>query len=160
MLDETPEDDFRDPLSNYDPPTYRDPLEQALAEDPVTEIQYAPFATAPPSMTVSEAVRKLAELRAGCLLIEEDERLVGVFTDRDILDKIALEFGEVKDRPVSEFMTPKVVYVHETDPSASALAVMSVGNYRHVPLLDLNEKILGVVGPYRVTRYLQSRFES
>lgn len=149
------EEDFQDPLSNYEPRTYADPLEEALAEEPVTAIQHTPFLTVGPEATVAEALAKLAELKAACLLIVEDDRLVGVFTERDMLDKIALEYDDVKDRPVSDFMNAKVMYVHETDPTASALAVMAVGGYRHVPVLDLDEKVHGIIGPYRVTQYLQ-----
>ena len=153
-------DDFQDPLENYEPKTYDDPVEQALAEQTVEAMQHQPHATISPETTVSEAVHKLAGLHIACLLVEEDSKLVGVFSDRDVLDKVALEYDAIKDRPVSEVMTSNPVYVYETDPAAAALSVMAVSGYRHVPILDAQGHLTGIASPQRVTSLLQRFFES
>jgi len=80
-----------------------------------------------------------------------------VFSERDVLNKIADCFEQVKDQPVSQFMTPQPVVVHESDSSAKALNLMAVGGFRHVPLLDLDDKVVGVIGPRRITNYLKDR---
>ena len=151
-------DDFQDPLENYDPKTFDDPLEQALAEQSVMAIQHEPFSAVPQEMPVCEAVQKLASMHAACLLVEQDGQLVGVFSDRDVLNSVALEYDQVKDLPVSEVMTPQPVFVFESDSSAAALAVMADSGYRHVPILDLQHKITGIVSPQRVTGFLHSYF--
>jgi CBS domain-containing protein len=150
-------DEFQDPLENYDPKQYDDPLEHCLAEDSVLTIQSTPYASVPSSTPVSQAVKRLAELHVACLLVEDDGKLQGVFTDRDVLNNVALEYQQVKDRPVSEFMTPNPVYVNETDSVAAALCVMAVCGFRHVPVLRLDGKVLGIVSPQRVTNFLQER---
>ena len=88
-------------------------------------------------------------------MVEENGKLVGVFSDRDVLDKVALEFDAVKDRPVRELMTTNPVYVCETDTPAAALAVMAVSGFRHVPLVKLDETILGIISPQRVIKFLR-----
>ena len=148
-------DDFQDPLENYDPKVYQDPLEEALAEETVDRIRHEPMATISPDAPVHEAVRQLAGLHIACLLVEQEGKLLGIFSDRDVLDKVALEFDTVKDRPVRELMTAKPVYVYETDSSAAAFSVMAVAGYRHVPVLDLDQNLIGVVSPQRVTSFLQ-----
>lgn len=150
-----PQDEFLDPLENYDPPVYEDPLEQALAEESVMTIQATPYASVNENTPVGEALKKLVGDEIACLLVEDDEgRLVGVFTDRDVLNNVALEYEDVKDKPVRDVMTTKPVYVYQTDSAAAALCVMAVSGYRHVPVVDLNEKILGIISPKRVTQFL------
>jgi CBS domain-containing protein len=151
-------DAFRDPLENYDPKVYKDPLEEALAEKTVGEICHEPFVTISPEATVHEAVKKLAGLHVACLLVAEAGKLVGVFSDRDVLEKVALEFDDVKDRPLRELMTENPVYVYQTDSSAAALAVTAVCGFRHVPVLDLEHNVVGIVSPQRVTTFLEQHF--
>jgi len=164
MIDETSldpsPDDFQDPLENYEPKEYDDPLERALVEEKVTEIKATPFTSIASDATVEEAMRKLGELHHSCLLVEENGGLVGVFSDRDVLKKVALEYNEVKDRPVSELMTVDPVFVYETDSSAAALTVMAVLGFRHVPVLDLDDKIVGIISPQRVTEFLVSHIKT
>ncbi|MCA9069216.1 MAG: CBS domain-containing protein [Planctomycetaceae bacterium] len=149
------EDEFQDPLENYDPPTYSDPLEEALAQQLVTEIQATPFATVNQETPISEALGKLVGDDIACLLVSDDEgKLVGVFSDRDVLNHVALEFDEVKNQPVRTVMTADPVYVYETDSAAAALTVMAVSGFRHVPVVDLKEHILGIISPQRVTQFM------
>jgi CBS domain-containing protein len=147
-------ENFKDPLENYEPKTYEDPLEEALAEETVGAIRHEPYTSIPPSTPVHVAVQTLADLHIACLLIEEDRKLVGVFSDRDVLDKVALEYDEVKDQPVESVMTGNPIYVYDTDSPAAALAVMAVAGYRHVPVLNLDEELVGIVSPQRVTSFL------
>ena len=149
--------EFNDPLENYDPKQYNDPLERALAEDSVLNIQATPFASVPPETPIREAVQRLAEMNVACLLVEEDGKLLGVFTDRDVLYHVALEYDQVQDRPVREVMTADPVFVRETDSAAAALCVMAVSGFRHVPVLSLNEQVLGIVSPQRVTNFLREK---
>lgn len=146
---------FEDPLENYDPKTYDDPLQQAIAEESVLSIQHEPHASIHPDTTVAEAVEKLAADHVSCLLVEEDGKLVGVFTDREVLNKVALEIDR-NDRPVRELMTENPVFVYSHDPVASALCVMAASGFRHVPIVDTAERVVGIVSPQRVTNFLST----
>lgn len=148
-------EEFIDPLQNYDPKSYKDSLEQALAEESVTAIQCTPVATIDPDTPIHAAVKTLAGMQVACLLVEEDGRLVGVFSDRDVLDRIALEYEQVKDRPVSEFMTTDPIYAYESDSAAAALSIMAVSGVRHVPVTNIDQKVVGIVSPQRVTEFLR-----
>jgi len=148
---------FQDPLENYDPKQYDDPLERALAEENVTAIQSQPFAGVGPATPIAEALGKLVGEQIACLLVVDDGRLVGVFSDRDVLEKVALEYDQLKDRPVREVMSPDPVHVYETDSAATALTVMAVSGYRHVPVVDVQGNAIGIVSPQRVTAFLRER---
>jgi CBS domain-containing protein len=153
-------DKFQDPLENYEPKVYTDMLERALAEEKVIAIQYRPVATASPDTPVHEAIEELIKLHVGCLLIEEQGKLIGVFTDRDVLNKVALEYDQMKDKPVTEVMTPNPAFVYESDSSGAALSVMAVSGFRHVPVTDINQKVLGIISPQRVTTFLRKHLSS
>ncbi len=148
-------EEFQDPLENYDPEIYTDPLERALAEQQVSAIQHQPYASVSPETTVAEAVARLSEMQVACLLVEEEGKLVGVFSDRDALDKVSLEFNDIKDHPVRDAMTSDPIYVYEHDSAAAALSVMAVSGYRHVPVVDIDLNLVGIVSPQRVTAFLQ-----
>jgi len=154
-MNQSQPEEFQDPLENYDPKTYDDPLEQALAENLVEAIQHEPFVQIPDDTPVEQAVQQLAEMHVSCLLITRTDKLVGVFSDRDVLDRVALEYEQVKDQPVRNVMTTRPVYVYDTDSAAAVLTVMAVSGYRHVPVLSVDGQVVGIVSPQRVTSFLQ-----
>ncbi len=148
-----------EPLSdNPDAWAHGDPLETALATEPVSAIQHEPFIAIPPDMPIHDALALLAQHDISCVLVADGSQLVGLFTQRDVLDKVALEYEATKDRPVSEIMTKNPIVVYDTDSSAKALCVMATGGYRHVPVLDEDENIVGVVSPQRVAAFLERHF--
>ena len=152
-------DDWEDPLSNYEPPEYDDVLEEALAEHSVANIRSKPYAEIPPDKTIYEALQALTGLGVASLLVVEDGRLVGVFTERDVLEKVATRFDEIKELPVREVMTKDPIVVYETDPVATALGAIAAAGYRHVPVLDLEENVVGVISTRRLFAFLQEHFE-
>jgi CBS domain-containing protein len=152
-------EEFVDPLQNYEPRTYHNSLEQALSEEPVAAIQSRPFTSISPNASISEAIQLLASRHVSCALVEEDGKLVGIFTDRDLLNKVALE-RELLCHPVHEVMTKNPVFIHDTDSSAAALCVMAVVGHRHVPVLDSNRQIVGIVTPQRITSFLLSHADA
>jgi signal-transduction protein with cAMP-binding, CBS, and nucleotidyltransferase domain len=153
-----PSDDFQDPLEDYEPREYSDALEQALVEEELGAIRHEPFSEIAPTTPVHEAVKNLASHHIACLLVTEKNKLVGVFSERDVLSKVVLEYDKVKDLPVSEVMTTEPIYVNETDSAVVALSVMALCGYRHVPVVDLNDNVVGIVSPQRVTEFLQKHF--
>lgn len=150
--------EFDDPLENYDPRTYSDRVAEALAEETVAAIRSRPYAEIAPDKSVYGALQALAGLKVASLLVVEDGRLVGVFTERDALERVATQFEQVRNLPVCEVMTTNPVVICETDPAGTALHAIAVAGYRHVPVLDIEDKVVGVISPRRVIEFLQSRF--
>ena len=148
------EGEFNDPLKDYSEPSYEDEMERAVSEDRVDAIQIKPFVTLDANTTVEQTLRMMYEKNIAWVMITEDDRLAGIFSERDVLYKVADRFDELSCKPIREVMTPDPVFVYETDSPAKALNMMAVGGFRHVPILDLDEKIVGVLGPRRVTAYL------
>ena len=152
-------DEFQDPLENYEPRQFDDPLEQALVEEEIGTIRHEPFSTISPDTPVHEAVAQLAGKHVACLLISEQDRLLGVLSDRDVLSKVVFECETIRDRPVRDVMTDDPIFVYETDSAVAALSVMALCGYRHVPVLDLNDNLIGIISPQRVTEFLENHFQ-
>ena len=81
-----------------------------------------------------EAVRLMHEQGSDCLLVCEGDRLVGIFTDRDAVLKLA---GRSLDSvPLTELMTRDPVVLRHDDTLAVAINKMAVGGFRHIPIVD------------------------
>jgi CBS domain-containing protein len=147
---------FEDPLKDYSPTRYSDELEESLCEDEVAAMAVSLVETITPDTTVEQAVRRMAEKDIGCLLVTDgDRRLLGIFSERDVLTKVAARYDQVKAQPVGDLMTAKPVVCYQTDSPAKALNLMAVGSFRHIPVVDVDGRVTGILGPRRVTTYLQ-----
>ena len=148
---------FEDPLENYDAPKFDDPVEQALCDEPVATLQMQPYTCVSADTSVRDTMNLMVGRQIACVLVEEDDHLVGVFGDRDVLDKVALEYDAVIDSAVRDVMSRDPVSVLETDTAAKALSIMAVSGYRHVPVVAPDGRPLGIVSPQRMAHFLKSR---
>jgi len=92
--------------------------------------------TLTPSARVAEAIRLMQQHRTGALLIVEQEKLVGIMTERDVLMKVLDSKLEPEQAEVREIMTPGPECLRKEDQLAYLLNVMHVGGFRHVPIVD------------------------
>ncbi len=97
-----------------------------------------------PDDTVFEAVRMMAEKGVGALVVMEDDRLVGIISERDYARKIILEGKASRDTPVSEIMTRKVLCVSPDRTVDECLALMSDKRARHLPVVE-DKRVVGVL---------------
>jgi len=99
---------------------------------------------APTRTCVSEAARSMRQNNVGAILVVDDERLVGIFTERDSLYRVVAENRDARRTPLVEVMTPAPQTVHPDDPFVRALHLMHAGGFRHVPVVE-DGKLLGMV---------------
>lgn len=149
--------DFQDPLDDYEPREYESPLEEALAEETVAAIQATPYAEISSEEPVSAALKVLSGLKVASLLVVENGRLVGVFTERDVLERVATDYEDVQNLPVRLLMTENPVVVYDTDPAGRALSAIATAGYRNVPVLNLDDEVVGVISLRRVLSFLNDR---
>ena len=108
---------------------------------------------------VFEALKLMAEKDCGALMVmNEEEHLVGVISERDYARKVALQQKLSTDVPVSEIMTPDVITVELTDSLDHALALMSDNNIRHLPISD-GSRLVGVLGIGELVQYKMEAVE-
>lgn len=116
-----------------------------------------PICVAPDS-ELRIAIEKMNESRVGCVLIVEGGRLVGVFTERDVLNRVVLRNLNVRQARVEEVMTRDPECLTLDDGIAYALNKMSVGGFRHIPLVDELGRPTAVVAMRNIVDYIVDLF--
>ena len=111
-----------------------------------------------PDTPVKEVVEAMQALPTkGCVLVcDETKRLVGIASIRDILLKVAGVAKDLSAFPVKNIMTPKPETLDKDAPLSYALHKMSIGKFRHVPVLD-NGIPIGVVSTRDIIDYLTAQ---
>lgn len=111
------------------------------------------------SATVQEAIeRMLAHRQAGVLVVDADGRLAGIFTERDVLTRVAGQGRDPRLTALGAVMTRDPEALAPGDRVAYAVHSMSVAGYRTVPLVDAERRPLGVVTVSDVIRWLAGLF--
>lgn len=105
----------------------------------------------PPTATVLDAVRAMNEMRVGSVLVMDGDRLVGIFTERDVLTRVLDGGIDAATTPVSEVMTTEVVTVGPEITVEEAMAIVTQERCRHLPVLE-NDTLLGLVSAGDLTR--------
>lgn len=101
--------------------------------------------TATREMTVRAASRLMAEKRIGAMLIVENNKIVGIFTERDALNKVLATGVDPETTKLAQVMVSDPMTIRADKRLGYALAMMSDGGFRHVPVVDDNGAPLGMV---------------
>ena len=97
-----------------------------------------------PAASVFDAVKLMAEKNVGALLVLEDDRIVGMFTERDYARKLVLLARASKDTPLREIMTTSVMYVSPDQTSEECMVLMTENRVRHLPVIS-GGKLAGLI---------------
>jgi CBS domain-containing protein len=102
-------------------------------------------ASVPPECTVAEAIRLMLERRVGAVVVVDANRVVGIFTERDVLKKLALSGRDPEKVPVAEVMTTPVETASPQTSPGDALVSMLERHFRHLPVVDSTGRLRGVL---------------
>jgi len=122
-----------------DDPNVRD----AMTNGPIRLLEPAVPICVQPALPIGQAIEAMNDAHAGCVLVADGQRLLGIFTERDVLKKVVgkLDLGQ----PVRSVMTRDPETVGMDDAIAYALHKMHVGGYRHIPVVDRAGCPVGIV---------------
>jgi CBS domain-containing protein len=141
-------------LTQHDQPTAQDRVERSLMDDPVSVLHPQVALTIPLSARVGEAMKVMVERNIGALpVVGENNELLGIFSERDLLDKVGVTDPHYAERPVREFMTRNPEAVRETDFLRVALHKMDSGGYRHLPVVR-DGKVVGIISVRDMLRHI------
>lgn len=98
-----------------------------------------------PHDSVFSALTLMAQHNTGSVLVLEDGKLLGIFSERDYARKVALQGKASRDMPVREVMTEKVCYVSPSITVDESMALMTDKHVRHLPVLDAEARVIGIV---------------
>lgn len=86
--------------------------------------------------TMREAIGVIAGKRIGALPVMQDGKVVGIFSERDVIYRVAESGGDCLDQKVGEVMTSPVISVASSDAVDDALSLMTKRRIRHLPVVD------------------------
>lgn len=134
-----------------------DPVERRLKELRVHHIDLRPPVTIPVDRTVRQAIEGMRQERSHALLVTESEKLVGIFTERDLLDRVVLH-PETLEQAVKEVMTPDPMTLTTDDSLAKAIHLMHRYAFRHVPIVDDQGHPTAIVGHMDIVKFLADEY--
>jgi CBS domain-containing protein len=110
----------------------------------VSEVMSRDVNIANPGQSIREAARMMAEIDAGVVPVGENDRLVGVITDRDIAVR-AVAAGKSPDTPIREIMSAEVKYCFDDDDISDVARNMAEIKLRRLPVVDGRKRLVGII---------------
>ncbi|MEZ4712878.1 MAG: CBS domain-containing protein [Caldilineaceae bacterium] len=133
-------------------------LESELREEHVSHLDLSGFSRVVSGMTVRDVMSQMrAERHNACLITDADDKLVGIFTDRDVLRKV-VNAPQKLDAPIDEVMTKAPVTIRPDLSAAAALRTMDENHFRNLPAVDENGAILGDMTHQSIINFLAARY--
>ncbi len=111
-----------------------------------------------PEATVFEGLQVMADKNIGALLVTKEDKLVGIFSERDYARKVILKGKASKDTTIGELMTREVIYTTPEDSLDQCMALMAAKHIRHLPIIS-NDKLLGLLTLGDVVKNIMSSQE-
>ena len=109
----------------------------------VSEVMARDLLTVDASLPLQEAARRMNDRQVGAALVFDGERLIGIFTERDVLRAFA-QFGSEGAQRVADWMTPGPETIAPDETTGQAAALMIHGGFRHLPVVDAGRPV-GIV---------------
>lgn len=110
----------------------------------LNEKKYKEIISIASNRPVFDALVIMAEYKIGALVVIDDDKLVGVFSERDYAREVILKGRSSKNTEVSEVMTSKVLVAQPSDSVEYAMSLMSDKRIRHLPVIE-DDQVIGVL---------------
>jgi CBS domain-containing protein len=133
-------------------------LRQGLLTVPIRDLDPRPAVSLLSSSTVAEAVTLMNREKIGAILVMDGGRLSGIFTERDVLYKIAGRGFDFTKIFIRDYMTHEPETLGVDHKLAYALNMMVVGGFRHVPLVDRDHRPVGMVSVRDIVEFIVDLF--
>jgi CBS domain-containing protein len=109
------------------------------------KIASVPAATVSPETTVLEAVRLMSDEKVGAVAVTREGKLAGIFTERDLMIRVVLEGRDPGATRIGDVMTGHCISAKKDMSMGEALQIMTESHFRHLPVVDENDRVLGLL---------------
>jgi CBS domain-containing protein len=131
---------------------------QALAEATVGQLSPRPHARVAVDDALWKVVGEMKTKGRGAVLVEEDGALVGIFTERDLLNRVDYSDALWSHVVVGEVMTPHPMVIRPDDSLSEAMRRLVQGHRRHLPIVDDRGHVLGLISIRDILTFVAERF--
>lgn len=143
-------------LTSVDIPDAAQLLRESDLALPIAAARWSRPVAIQATASVRDVIRLMQAERTGAVVVLDGLAIAGIFTDRDVLVRVAMR-DEVLDAPVSSVMTPDPVVLREDDLMAYALNKMGDGGFRHIPVVRDGE-LIGMLTGRDVLNWVMGRY--
>jgi len=112
-----------------------------------------PIHSVGPDVSVTECVRTMTSEKLGALIIMDGQRLIGIFTERDAMNKVLAAGRDPLNTKVSEVMTDNPYSIPPTTTVGEAMTIVTNRRFRHLPIVE-NGKVLAVISSGDLTHWM------
>jgi CBS domain-containing protein len=144
-------------LSSIDGVVPKTKMQKVLMSDPLARLVPQPPLFVSEKASLFQAVQAMNAAKVGSVLVGDAGHLEGILTERDVVLKAVCEGLDLEKTPVTSLMTPTPETLTDEDSLAYAVNKMSVGGYRHIPILR-DGRAVGLISIRDVLRYLSKLF--
>jgi CBS domain-containing protein len=140
-------------------------IETSLMQEQISSLQPEEPLTVRRGTTLQQAIRIMRDRRIGCVAVVDDAasntgRLVGVLTERDLLQKVAGQGLDFSQCMVEDFMSPAPESSKAEHPLAYALHRMIISDIRYLLIVDEDDRPEGIISSRDVIAYMNKRFSN
>ncbi len=132
-------------------------LKKSLSAEKVSAIYLTPCPTVEKDSSLKEALRVMRERKVSCVVITHQHKIAGIFTERDLLQRVMDKKLDLKVS-VETLMTANPVILKAQDSVAQAIRLMNEGHYRHIPVIGTDGEVQGLVTARDIIDYLAAHF--
>lgn len=129
-----------------------------LARATLAELEPRAHARIEVGASLAAAVEAMRARGRGCVLVEDDGRLVGIFTERDLLARVDHADPHWGERPIEAAMTAAPMVAHPDDSLFEAVRRLTEGRRRHLPICDRDGHLLGLISIRDILAFIAARF--
>jgi CBS domain-containing protein len=131
----------------------------AILHRPIRQVAtMKPAVCVAPGATIRAAIESMNQRRVGCVLVAENARLLGIFTERDVITKVVAANVDIDKTSIDAVMSRDPESLSPDDRISFALNKMSAGGFRRIPLVDDSGRLAGLVTMRNVVDYLVDLF--
>jgi len=131
---------------------------QALAEARVDQLSPRPHGRVATDAVMWQVVAEMKAHGRGAVLVEDEGTLVGIFTERDLLNRVDHSDPLWSHQAVRDVMTPHPMVIHPDDSLSEALRRLTAGHRRHLPIVDERGHVLGMISIRDIMSFVAERF--
>lgn len=131
------------------------PVERTIVPHAILGQELVTFA---PTNTVREAVKEMTARRIGAAMVVDNDKLVGIFTERDVLTRVVAAERDAAATTLAEVMTANPDTIKASDAVVLALEIMNKRGYRHLPVVE-GDKLVGIVSIRDLYRTIKEQMD-
>ena len=132
-------------------------LKQSIQTEPVTHIDLSFYVETEKGTEVREVIEKMQASHRKCTLVMDRGKMVGIFTERDILKKVA-GAPETLSAPIDALMTPDPKTIDADTTVVHAAQIMTENPYRYMPVMNKSGHVVGTLTHYAIIKFVSDHF--